>query len=188
MPCSFFRAAAELLGGAAVLTLFLAIPGLANATPITRTYDFEATGLRNLRFDPSVFPPTDPVFGFVTVSFDPLGPDILDQLALDGSANVQVISPFGFNYDASDDILTVGGISFGVDGADHGDLNLRIGDASTDQPEFLRLSYNSRPEAWIAERGNVTLRALPEPGSLVLTALGLLLLLWHTRGRRSSNG
>lgn len=172
--------------------------GGAEAAPITRTYDFEAVDLQAQIFDQGVWPVTDPVFGRVTVTFDPQGPDVVDRL--EGfsyfSINVAVASPVAFSYAAASDILSLGGAGGGVEGGDVADFILRIGDASSAQPVFLGLSYNNRREFWIAGSGTVSLvngpgLTVPEPQALGVFALGLLILVLFRRrpyrGSRSSS-
>jgi len=160
-----------------------ALCGTAQAVPITRAYEFVAVDLQAQNYEQGDFPVTDPVFGRARVTFDPMGPEVVDEREgiLDFSINVSSASPIAFNYQPVLDILTFGGLGGGVNDADIADFMLRIGDASTMQPTFLYLSYNNRREYWIASSGTVTLIGVPEPGSPAMLALGLLALAFLCR-------
>lgn len=147
----------------------------AGAAPITRSFEFEVVGLENQIFDPADFPPTDPVTGWVTLTFDPMGPAVVDESAgiLAFAINIALASPVGFNYDPALDILTLGGLGAGVEGGDVADFLLRIADAASSAPSFLEFWYTSRPEFYIATSGSVSLTAVAEPGTLAIFALGL---------------
>ena len=85
---------------AAILSLFAAgWSAGVTAAPITRSFEFTATGLVNQNFDPADFPPVDPVIGSVTLTFDPMRPAVVDQAAgiLDFAINIAVASPVGFS-------------------------------------------------------------------------------------------
>jgi PEP-CTERM motif len=161
------------------------------AAPITRTYDFSA--IEFSAFSGAV-PPTDPVTGSVTVTFDAAltsldFPVDAITLTIDGhaysAAEVTADFPFGLG-DAlliGATVKTNGELESGTD-----DFAFVINDASTAAPSLALFAYTSAGEldSFETTTGAVTLpaAAVPEPGSwLVLTSglAGLFGYGWRSR-------
>jgi hypothetical protein len=150
------------------------------AAPITQTYDFSAAGFSAFSGEA---PPTDPVTGSVTVTFDPALTSLdfpVDAITLTigahtySAAEVTADFPFG----AGDALLigatvkTNGEMENGTD-----DFSFVIDDASTGNPTLVLFGYTTagQPDLFEAATGTVTTAdaAVPEPGSWFVLATGL---------------
>lgn len=161
----------------------------ASATPITRVFDFTASGFTS-DFGPPMAAPTDPVVGSFEITFDPAAGDVFDVttgISL-RSLNIPLGSPLAYTYFSGPDVLRVGGLSFGVSGVlfASNDFRLQIADL-TGTPTFQGLTYaelSVGTTGFDSSTGQVTFGATPEPAAwaLLLTGFGLVGL--SLRGRR----
>ena len=141
------------LGGAALGLALLAAAQTAEATVITRTFNFTASGFRTPS-GPAA--PVDPVTGSVTVTWDNAA-----NIATDQTAGVTVNSlnfphgTVGINYDTGSDERDVGDTLNGVAGWNPGttDFLLAILGSSTATPDFVFFGYTT-----IANTGFFTTR------------------------------
>ena len=170
--------------GAWVGLAMMGMAGTANATLITQQIDFTASG----------FPaaaPTDPVIGSVTLTYDPMGGDITNQTT-DITLNSLNISIAGtviaFSYDASSDLLSVGGL---VDGAGvtfgTNDFVFSILNVST-APTALIFLYTTEDTFSNFDTGTIAFNVstVPEPSALALFSVGLAMLVLLRLRRRWS--
>lgn len=175
---SALRIVSHGLKALALLALLAAAP--ANATVITRTFDFTASG----------FPsgaPFNAVTGSVTVTWDDAVTIVAGQttgITLN-SMTPSITSAISWSYIQSTDSLSIGGTASGVFGLTGGtnDWFLWISHPSTATPAFTQFLYTTTitPSAALsASTGTVTLGTVeaPEPMTLALflpalAALGL---------------
>lgn len=91
--------------------LSFGVPDVGNATTVTETYSFTASG-----FNPGGAP-VDPVTGSFTLTFDPTrnyGDTPLDTISLTIDGHAYSVADTGFLYRLSDDVLAIGGLLNGV--------------------------------------------------------------------------
>jgi hypothetical protein len=156
----------------------------AQAIPITRTYNFSSNSF--FLVTPGDGGPVDPVFGSVTVTFDPTGGDVTGQTTgiVLHSLNLPLGSAISFNYKMSFDRLCIGGISVGSCGLTPftNDFALVFNGASTSTPTFLVAGYGldhipaGFPSSccFSSTTGSVTLAAVPEPSTFGVLGTGLI--------------
>lgn len=161
-----------------------AFASVANATLITQTFDFEADMGSG---------PTDPVVGSATLTLDPMGPAVFEQLVdaimLTIGSKTYLPSEVGFNYDSTSESLQIGGLIKGV--AAFGPINNgftatddfrvqfnRVTGAISDRLEFFRYNViEDRQNLRNSVRGSVrisTVATVPEPGTLALFSSALV--------------
>ena len=162
------------------------------AAPITRTYDFSAIDFS--AFSAAV-PPTDPVTGSVTVTFDAALTSLdlpVDAITLTigthtySAAEVTADFPFG-----ATPTLLIGATVLGNDQLQNGtdDFAFVIDDASTTNPTLALFSYTTVGSVDLFETstGAVTVESpvasVPEPGSWLMLATGLAGVLGFGRRR-----
>jgi hypothetical protein len=167
---------------ALVVLVVFGITGVANALPITQTYEFTATGFASSA-------PVDPVTGSVTVTFDPMGVDVFDQVTgiTVNSLNLQLSSAPAFsyftytgNYYSATKLLIVGGIYSGASGvaSNTNDFYVVIGNPGSSSPSMERLFYNQRvlygTSSGGSQTGSVSITSVPEPSTIATLSVGLL--------------
>ncbi len=162
--------------------VFLAVAGAAQAAPITRTYDFNASGF-------SGGAPTDPVIGSVTVTFDPMGGDVIDQttdITLN-SLNIALDNAIAFRFLSGLNRLDIGGISVG--GLVNNDFFLGITNPESAMPTTTAFEYTTTGVSSAFRSSNlnltVTFEDLPEPAAITLFGFGLAGLGVALRRRRN---
>lgn len=183
----------RLLASMMVVGLWAALVSVspAAAAAITRTYDFSAVGFSALSAEA---PPTDPVNGSVTLTFDPALTTLdflVDAISLTigthvySAAEVTADFPFG-----AGDTLLVGATANTNDLLVTGtnDFVLVIDNASTDAAAFVLMGYTTAETESLFETvaGTVTspvAAAVPEPGNWLVLASSLAGLLGY-RSRR----
>ena len=176
-----------------IIAALVKIPLLASsaeATVITRTYEIEAAGLTP--FAGAGPAPVDPVHIVVTISFDNAA-DVPQQTAgiTQNSSNLALGSALGFMYVKAIDSLYVGGVQDTVGGGvgNSDDWTVLFGAASTDAPDFRLMFYTVAGSAagWYSFEGTATAAAeVPEPPTLALLSLGLLLWPLRRTGPRAA--
>ena len=161
------------------------------AAPITRTYDFSAADFSAFS---AAIPPTDPVTGSVTITFDPA------LTTLDFPVDAITLTIAGHTYSAAEvtadfpvgltPTLLIGATVKGNDQLENGtdDFSFVIDDATTN-PTLVLFGYTSvgQPDLFETTTGSVTspVASVPEPGSWLILATGLAVVLGYAR-RRSS--
>ena len=165
------------LGGAALGLALLAAAQTAQATVITRTYNFTASGFSTLG-SPAT-PPVDPVTGSVTVTFDNAADSTTDQTA--GVTLNSLNLPHGtvgIRYLQSIDRLTVADTlnSVGAMNGGTADFIIAILGASTSVSSvfFGYTTIANTSGFYEASTVSVTLAAVPEPMTLALLTPALL--------------
>jgi hypothetical protein len=171
-PTRFFAAVASLLACA-----FGA--GAANASPVSLTIDFSATGFI-IGFGATGPAPVDPVIGQLSITFDPpiaITNDTIGITVL--GLNISLGSPAAFDYDPCTQIMLIGGLQNGVGtvASFTNDFELQIGAAADPGVLFERLQYTTmdRVGRFVALAGFLSVgpAAVPEPAPLLLIATGL---------------
>jgi hypothetical protein len=162
--------------------------GTANASPISRTFNFTASAFTDIIG--SATAPISTVTGSITVTFDPTVAETDDTTDIVlNSLNIALGSPISFDYFNASDQIVFGGLQFGaaVEGTGFDDFGAAFTSASADTPGFKSFLYRvTGPldgSAFEAETGSVTATppvavtrpptAVPEPCALAVLTLGL---------------
>ena len=203
LPRSATRRFPPPTSGLVALLALLVIPAVSHAAPITRTYDFTATNIQDDTGN-HVTPPVNPVFGSVTITFDPALGAIANRTTglTVNSLNVTVASLIAFSYNpANTDEIQIGGLDQGTGGLTDGvaDFLVDIFDATGPSPFFGNLDYTIQATTVATGQfssfgpasradGTVTVEqssAVPEPPAVALFITGCLLSLAIYRRRTS---
>jgi hypothetical protein len=177
--------------------------GTANASPISRTFDFTASDFFDIIGSNAA--PVNTVAGSITVTFDPSVPKTDDATGIVlNSLNIALGSPISFDYFNMSDQIIFGGLQFGAatEGTGFDDFSVVFNSATADTPGFKSLLYRvSGPLAGSAfEYGTGSVTAtppvpvvippptdLPEPGSLAVLTVGLGALAMMRRERTGAH-
>ncbi len=167
------------IGLAALATLGLTAT-VADAAPITRTFAVSATNFTNTGSNSNVPSPVDTALLSFTVTFDPA------VTAFDQTSGISLISfnlplgsQLGFDHNATEDWLLVGGMEANANvlGNAAPDFALVIFDVSTSNPTGFAFAFrdgtpNATFRAGMTSVSIVT-NDVPEPMSLALFGMGL---------------
>lgn len=167
------------VGLAALATLGLTAT-VADAAPITRTFAVSATNFTNTGSNSSVSSPVDPALLSFTVTFDP-AVTAFDQTSgiSQISFNVPLGSQLGFDHNATEDWILVGGMEGAPVGLGHAapDFVLVIFDVSTPNPSGFAFAFRDGTPDSTFRAGMISVSIVtndvPEPMSLALLGMGL---------------
>ena len=154
------------------LVAVLLSPMVANAVPITITYDFSAA------FGGAIVP--DPATGTLTITFDPDGGDVFGATtATLDSANFAVDGAIVFNFLTSTDSIQIGSDLNGLGGVfdNTNDFLLSLDFIASATP-VLPTGLTFLAQTGYSQARNVggsvsVATAVPEPGTLALLGIGL---------------
>ena len=146
----------------------------ASAAPIAAIYTINASGFGDL-FGSSA-PPTDPVRLAVSINFDPAAGDQFNYgtgISLRRSS-VAVSGPIGYDYDSTNDVLSIGGAGLSTSitaGTD--DVLAVLTGLRTGAPSLAGVEYTTALSSgiYLNSTGGV---AVPEPASMVVLLGGLV--------------
>lgn len=135
MPRSVSKGA----GSAAIIVASALFASIASAVPITRHFEFSGTDFGPLA-------PIDPIDLSFSLTFDPDGPEVIDETAglVLNSLSIPVDSTIAYSYFPTTDNILLGGLQTGLGGlsAGHDDFRFRITDASGSASPF-RFEYST---------------------------------------------
>ena len=155
----------------ALLAVLLS-PMVANAVPITRSYDFSAN------FGGAIAP--DPAIGSITVTFDPDGGDVFGATtATLDFANFAVDGTIEFNFLTATDTIQIGSALNGLGGVfdNTNDFLLTLDQIASATPLFgpipMFMAQAGFSQASSLSGAVSVAASVPEPGTLALLGVGL---------------